>query len=1144
MKKRSKILLFLCGLLLAFSPIYSQVTIGANKAPEKFSVLELVSNDKGLRLPQIETNAQRDAIFTNAEGFATNQLVLGLQIFNMQTNCVEYWNGTQWISLCLGTANIKLIGDICEYDEHALIPADGNEPHCTYTPVDDPPCVLPGGHAYTVIATGTAYATLIVDEITSAFSLIFKENFSHSERSVIVRVINNCSGEFKEFIFTQAGAECPSNAVAFTLDKNTAEICGNSGAAIVYVTNPQDGIDYVWEHGGVIVNRGNYMEITSPGEYTVYAGLIGCPAPTPQHIYITQNTNTTSLSVPVIHASNGGILCGSGSVTLTATNVTESVVWFHNGNLYNGPQTNPLTVSGAAMAGEWFAVQQTNGNPPCGSRISNKITLIDQTNNTSSLAAPNVYINGTAMSGVTTACKSGSLELKVSNTTYPVGTIYEWFDNGVCIKTTTDSIFYYTVPANKESMVLSVMVKDNSGGCPKTAISNPITVSFTAPVPTTINNAASTAAICGSNPAILHAMNNTGTSYQWFKDGVLIPLENTDTYSTMQTGVYTVRYSDGNCWSMISLPITVFQSAPVSVHWHVEPDASPIVNTQESCTAVTSPAPDRYIWSSSNTAVATVTPIGDGSTASINYIAIGTAIITVTAENACGAVSLQKTVDVTTGCMPITSVSITPAGVITRALDENGQPKDNSESTTLFASSATNGSPATSYEWYVDGIPQPGENSATFTFFTPTPNAGSYVIYAAALNGCTYSNEAKSPTVTVNVTKDNAVDLSGNYRLSGKNCFDVKRSNDGVGDCAPLNSRTDDFATTKTFDYTFATTSSYTNLTFEVIDNNNLIVNKSTAGNIYTITFRNDINTVAIGRDKTSALKLTIVAKFNDNTGAPKQIMFDVAVQDCTCGCTVKKAGGGYITFMCYNLGAADVVKTMRPMEQAFTSSPTGTNVTNSTVYGDLYQWGRRADGHEKRTSPVYNSASSGFSTAWDANGQVPSGNTMYGKFIIVSTGGIGDWHGNSNTYKNDNLWNFSIYPANNPCPAGWRVPTQEEWSSIMQGGTPGTTGSVANNIPTAGQTLNSGNFWKWNPASNGTAGWLVSPDGGVNYTLFLPANGNRDLYNGAFNNAGAIGTYWASLTGTVAQMTPTGLTPATSGALRANGFAVRCVQE
>ena len=91
--------------------ISAQVTIGANKEPQSFSVLELISGDnKGLRLPQIENDEQRDEIFTNAQGFRDNAAALGLQIFNMCSKCVETWNGTIWISAC---APCIMIDGVC-----------------------------------------------------------------------------------------------------------------------------------------------------------------------------------------------------------------------------------------------------------------------------------------------------------------------------------------------------------------------------------------------------------------------------------------------------------------------------------------------------------------------------------------------------------------------------------------------------------------------------------------------------------------------------------------------------------------------------------------------------------------------------------------------------------------------------------------------------------------------------------------------------------------------------------------------------------------------------------------------------------------------------------------------------------------------
>ena len=86
------------ALLLSSSAFLSaQVTVGSDKTPEKFSLLELVSgNNKGLRLPQMTTE-QRN---TMAETFNGSTEAWGLQIFNTTTHCVNTWNGTVWIEQC------------------------------------------------------------------------------------------------------------------------------------------------------------------------------------------------------------------------------------------------------------------------------------------------------------------------------------------------------------------------------------------------------------------------------------------------------------------------------------------------------------------------------------------------------------------------------------------------------------------------------------------------------------------------------------------------------------------------------------------------------------------------------------------------------------------------------------------------------------------------------------------------------------------------------------------------------------------------------------------------------------------------------------------------------------------------------------
>lgn len=74
-------------------------------------------------------------------------------------------------------------------------------------------------------------------------------------------------------------------------------------------------------------------------------------------------------------------------------------------------------------------------------------------------------------------------------------------------------------------------------------------------------------------------------------------------------------------------------------------------------------------------------------------------------------------------------------------------------------------------------------------------------------------------------------------------------------------------------------------------------------------------------------------------------------------------------------------------------------SLDDEACYGDYYQWGRNADGHEKKNSPTTTTQSAS------------------GKFVI----GYYDWSATDQnaTYRSQ-TWN--------PCPAGFRVPTADEF--------------------------------------------------------------------------------------------------------------------
>jgi len=93
--------------LLLFLPFFAQaqVAVGGPDKAQNFSVLEVLSSTRkgGLRLPLLSKD-ERDAITTPA--FKINTKAVGLVILNTNTNSMEYWNGTVWVSMQNGAPQV------------------------------------------------------------------------------------------------------------------------------------------------------------------------------------------------------------------------------------------------------------------------------------------------------------------------------------------------------------------------------------------------------------------------------------------------------------------------------------------------------------------------------------------------------------------------------------------------------------------------------------------------------------------------------------------------------------------------------------------------------------------------------------------------------------------------------------------------------------------------------------------------------------------------------------------------------------------------------------------------------------------------------------------------------------------------------
>ncbi|WP_165779118.1 LamG-like jellyroll fold domain-containing protein [Rhodohalobacter barkolensis] len=144
-------------------------------------------------------------------------------------------------------------------------------------------------------------------------------------------------------------------------------------------------------------------------------------------------------------------------------------------------------------------------------------------------------------------------------------------------------------------------------------------------------------------------------------------------------------------------------------------------------------------------------------------------------------------------------------------------------------------------------------------------------------------------------------------------------------------------------------------------------------------------------------------------------------------------------------------------MDRNLGASRAATSMDDEEAYGDLYQWGRAADGHEKRDSDT---------TYTLSNTYTPG----HGNFILNFDNKPDDWH----SPQNDNLWH-GVDGINNPCPNGYRLPTEAEWEAERQ---------------------------SW--SSNNRVGAFASQ-------LKLPVAGHRNRASGSLDAVGSNGRYWSS---------------------------------
>jgi uncharacterized protein (TIGR02145 family) len=209
--------------------------------------------------------------------------------------------------------------------------------------------------------------------------------------------------------------------------------------------------------------------------------------------------------------------------------------------------------------------------------------------------------------------------------------------------------------------------------------------------------------------------------------------------------------------------------------------------------------------------------------------------------------------------------------------------------------------------------------------------------------------------------------------------------------------------------------------------------------------------TLASGNFATGTGNLTYIISGTPAASGAGSFALNIGGQSCTLevqvaatACWAKVSATDTLFFMCHNLASANT--------SAYPFTPSW------EINGGYWQWGRLSQAAPGPSS-----------------------------LIEPNAGAISGW--NTTTAPNGS-WQDGTKTANDPCPAGYRVPTKAQWDAVVANNTQNIVGTWST-TSTNHTNYSAGRFF-------GTA-------------LMLPAAGNRGYNDGALFYRGYYGFYWSS---------------------------------
>lgn len=335
-----------------------------------------------------------------------------------------------------------------------------------------------------------------------------------------------------------------SNTISVTLGNATAPVISQTGtycnsSSTVTLSSTYSGTQYQYQwyrdNSAIAGAISATLNTNQEGSYYVIVTNAGCP--------ITSNTWTIQASTGTITFGNPStdvILPGEQKVLTTSTSLNQPTYqWFRNNILIAGATSANYTATQDGV----YKVIATEAGDGCDITAEASVSLVYPTNFVLTINVDAGYQNcvsnttSLVINSFVAQTPQGNINVDPNNTAY----VYQWLLNTTAVSGANATT--HAVSSSAQNGMYSLTVTLPNYGV---VASNNVSVALAITTPTITAQGS----LCNGNSVTLSSSEtNSLYTYNWYKNGVLIPNSNVSNYAATEIGNYNLVISNGSCSS-------------------------------------------------------------------------------------------------------------------------------------------------------------------------------------------------------------------------------------------------------------------------------------------------------------------------------------------------------------------------------------------------------------------------------------------------------------------------------------------------------------------------------------------------------------------------------------------------------------------